>query len=162
MSTDHSLAKEREYLRQRIDIIAQQLTKTDARFVYVGHGKVDLSDEPGAGPSEQTRSLGREMRVLHHLQRRAAEGQVLKAAHGWRRSLGVRLRLHRKQFARELEAYDAWWQLPPHQRAKIPQPPKPPELRTTDRYGGRWLINDRFLRVLDEIIVNLQKWWDTS
>jgi hypothetical protein len=161
MSIDQRLVNEREYLRQRIEIIAQQLTKTDAQFVYAGSGKVDLSDESDPGVSEQTRSLRRELRVLQHLQRRTAEGQVVKAARDWRHSLGVRLRQHRKEIARELDANDTWRQLPPHQRAKIPQPPKPPEFWVTDRYGGRWLINNRFMGVLDEIIVNLQKWRDS-
>lgn len=162
MAEDLNSSHEREYLRQRMSVIVERLAQTDVKFVHVGAGKVDLADENDDAETEHTRRLKRELRLLQHLQRRAQEGQALKAAEDWRRSLGVRLREHRQQYRAEQDAYDAWWQLPPYQRARIPQPPKPPELWIRDRYGERWLINDRFMLVLDNIIANLKKWRDTA
>src|SRR5438105_1517948 len=112
MNTGSAISSEREYLTQRTAIIVQHLTEADPRFVYVGDGRVDLGDETNAAVSEHTRHLKRELRLLQHLQRQAKEGQVLMAAQNWRRSLGSRLREHRQQYAREQDAYDAWWQLP--------------------------------------------------
>jgi hypothetical protein len=149
---------EHEYLRQRIAIITQQLSKTDTNFVYVGDGKVDLSEDADDAATDHARKLRRELRLLRHLQRRTREGQVLKAAKNWRLMLSVSLHKHRQHYKNEQETYDIWRHLPPHQRERIPQPPKPPELWITDQNGERWLVNDRLLGVLDSICANLQKW----
>ncbi len=159
MSIDFGIANEHEYLRQRAAIIAQQLGE-DQQFISVGNGKVDLKEDECE--SDHHRRLRRDLRLLLHLRLRVKEGQVLKAARDWHQSLGSRLREHRRQHAREQDAYDAWWQLPPYQRTQIPQPAKPPEFWITDREGERWLINDRFMRALEDIIQNLTKWTESK
>lgn len=151
---------EHEYLRERIGIIAKQIGDPDPIAIVetVPAVRAEAAD-PG---TEHFRRLYREMRLLCYLQLRAPEGQVLCAAEEWRRSLGVRLYDHRQKYLQEQDAYDAWCQLPPPLRACVPEPPVPPELWVTDRDGHKWLINDRLLIVLDEIIRNLKKWRNSA
>lgn len=151
---------EHEYLRERIGIIAAQIGRPDPLEV-VGTAPAERA-EPTDPDTDHYRRLYREMRMLCYLQMRVPEGGVLSAAQEWRRSLGVRLYDHRQKYLQEQDAYDAWCSLPPPLRTCVPEPPAPPELWVTDRDGHRWLINDRLLIVLDDIIRNLKKWRDSD
>ncbi len=151
---------EHEYLRARIGIVAGQIGEPEP-LVVVNMAPALRADE-GDPAAEPHHRLRRELRLLCYLQMRAPEGHVLHAAEEWRRSLGVRLYDHRQKYLLEQDAYDAWLLLPPPLRTRIPEPARPPELCVTDRDGHQWLINDRLLIVLDEIIRNLRKWHDSA
>jgi hypothetical protein len=76
----------------------------------------------------------------------------------WRRHLGEFLREHRERYKEVQDAYDHWWQLPWAERQKIPEPPRPPSARYIDYEGAPWIIDERFLALLDDLIGRLQKW----
>jgi hypothetical protein len=57
-----------------------------------------------------------------------------------------------------LDAYDAWWELPWYDRQELPRPPRPPATRYVDADGAPWIIDDRFLALLDDLARRLQKW----
>jgi hypothetical protein len=99
----------------------------------------------------------REARLLRKLLAKVPEGRVLETLIGWRRQLGEFLANHRQRYREQQRAYDDWWRLPPHQRENMPQPQKPPSPRYIDRDGAPWIIDDRFLNLLDDLIERLQK-----
>lgn len=149
-------ATEREYLRQRMTIICCQLEQAEA-LIAAAHARVVPAD-PAGHESELRQRLRRELRILRNLEVRAPEGHVLAAAEGWRFKLGTLLYDHRQKYLLEQDAYDAWAQLPARARERMAEPPKPPELLITDRAGERWVIDDRFLLALDDIVTKLKKW----
>jgi hypothetical protein len=149
------MASEHAFLRQRLALVEHQLAKQ--------HGDSGLSN------MEQVRRLGqhvgqhdltykRESRLLRKLLARTREGQVLTALKVWRRHLGTYLGEHRQQYKEMQEAYDAWWRLPRDERGGVPKPPRPPSARYTDVDGAVWIIDDRFLALLDDLMQRLQKW----
>jgi len=146
---------DREFLRQRLDIVEQQLTDDNQDFIYEGKGRGRRRIGPA---SRRNITRHREARLLRKLLRRTHEGQVLATLESWRRELGDFLRDHRTRYRAMQEAYDAWWQLPPYEREEVPQPPKPPPPRLVDRDGAPWIIDDRFLALLDDLIARLKKW----
>jgi hypothetical protein len=77
---------------------------------------------------------------------------------GWRWQLGQFLLEHRLCYQDIQDAYDTWWQLPPRQRDKTPQPPQPPPARFLDHNGTPWIVDDRFLALLDDLAERLQRW----
>ncbi|MBI5879502.1 MAG: hypothetical protein HZB53_17775 [Chloroflexi bacterium] len=152
---------EHEYLRERIGIIHAQVG--DFEPPETSHATLALWASDGDDAATQhRRRLCRELCLLGYLQQRAIEGDVLRVAEEWRRSLGVRLYDHRQKYLQEQDACDRWWHLPPPLRALTPEPPRPPELWLTDRDGHHWLINDRMLIVLDNIIRKLKKWCSSA
>jgi len=48
--------------------------------------------------------------------------------------------------------------LPPGERDDVPQPLRPPSARYVDKDGAPWIIDDRFLALLDDLIERLKKW----
>lgn len=56
------------------------------------------------------------------------------------------------------DAYDAWWELPHYQRENVPQPPQPPPARYVDNEGEPWIVDDRFLALLDDLAGRLWIW----
>jgi hypothetical protein len=56
------------------------------------------------------------------------------------------------------DVYDAWWRLPRDERGGVPKTPGPPSARYTDVDGAVWIIDDRFLALLDDLMQRLQKW----
>lgn len=63
-----------------------------------------------------------------------------------------------RQYQEMQDAYDAWWRLPRDERASVPKPPRPPWARYVDLDGAPWIIDDRFLALLDDLVERLQKW----
>jgi hypothetical protein len=96
--------------------------------------------------------------LLRKLLARTREGQVLTTVKAWRRQLGAFLREHRQRYKEMLDAYDAWWELPWEERATVPRPPRPPSARYIDDDGAPWIIDDRFLALLDDLSERLEKW----
>ncbi|HIQ06189.1 MAG TPA: hypothetical protein EYH31_10980 [Anaerolineae bacterium] len=80
----------------------------------------------------------------------------------WRCQLGEFLIKHRQRCKEMQEAYDAWWQLPPYRRENVPQPTRPPSARYIDQDGAPWIIDDRFLALLDDFTERQQKWLEEA
>jgi hypothetical protein len=114
---------EREFLRQRLALVEQQLANPNQEFIRDDEGRLRYRTRP---VSRRDITRGREARLLRKLLARIREGQVLKALQDWRRQLGTFLTKPRRRHAKAQEAYDAWCQLAPHQRRHVPKPPRPP------------------------------------
>ncbi|MBC8447738.1 MAG: hypothetical protein H8D78_08315 [Chloroflexi bacterium] len=149
------MLSEHAFLRQRLALVEHGLASPDKEFVYVGKGRARYRTEPS---SKRDVTREREARLLRKLLTRTREGQVLTTLKAWRRQLGEFLTEHRQRYKEMQEAYDAWWRLPPYQRERVPQPPRPPSPRHIDRDGVPWIVDDRFLVLLDDLIERLQKW----
>jgi hypothetical protein len=133
------------------------LANPNSEYIPDGAGRFRYRTQP-ANRRDITRE--REARLLRKLLARTREGQVLKTLQDWRRQLGAFLAEHRQRHAKVQEAYDDWWRLPWHQRSCVPKPSKPPSALYMDRQGMRWLIDERFLALLDDLVERLQKWLD--
>lgn len=149
------MPSEHAFLHQRLALAEQWLANPDREFVYAGKGKAHHR----TGPSNcRDITHEREARLLRKLLNRTREGQVLAALHAWRRQLGTFLVEHHRRYRKMQEAYDAWWRLPWDERQRVPDPPRPPSARYIDQAGAPWIIDDRFLALIDDLIERLQKW----
>lgn len=153
------MASEHAFLRQRLALVERWLADPDRDFVYEGEGRGHYRTEPS---SRRDVTHEREARLLRKLLARTREGQVLTTLIAWRRQLGDSLAEHRRQYKEMQEAYDAWWRLPPYQRERMRRPPRPPSARYIDQDGAPWIIDDRFLALLDDLAERLQKWLDEA
>jgi len=146
---------EHEFLRQRLELVKEYLANPDGDYIYAGDGRVSRRTRPEH--RRDTRSH-REARLLQKLLAQTREGQVLVALISWRGQFGQFLREHRQSYRDMQQIYDEWWKLPPYRRETIPQPPQPPPARFIDKNGAPWIIDDRFLALLDDLIERLQRW----
>lgn len=103
--------------------------------------------------------LQREYRLLGKVRAQVAEGEVLATLTDWRTFLGSRLAAYKKATRAQQEAYDAWLRLPRHKKERMRMPERP-SLGTIvkDANGHTWVIDDRFLLMMDDLIHRLQKW----
>lgn len=149
------MPSEHNFLRKRLELVEEHLSEPEGKFTYEKAGRVRQRTRPS---NRRDTLAHREARLLRKLLTRAREGQVLDALEKWRRELGNFLVRHRRKYRQIQQAYDDWWQLPPYKRDRLPQPPKPPSARFTDKDGAPWIIDDRFLKLLDDLITRLHKW----
>ncbi len=153
------MSSEHAFLRQRLALVEQWLANPNREFVYAGRGRARYRTTPS---SKRDVRREREARVLRKLLARTREGQVLSTLKAWRRQLGEFLTEHRQRYREMQETYNAWWRLPPYQRERVPQPPRPPSARYIDQDGAPWIVDDRFLALLDDLIERLQKWFNEA
>jgi hypothetical protein len=156
-TSDNLMASERAFLRQRLALVERWLANPDREFIPAAKGRVRRRTQPA---SRQDLTYKREVRLLRKLLARVRKGQVLTTLMAWRCELGEFLREHRQQHKEMQGAYDAWWELPWPERQRAPQPPRPPAARYVDADGAPWIIDDRFLVLLDDLVERLQKWLD--
>ena len=149
------MASEHAFLRQRLALVEHRLAERHRDSILSDTTRVRRL---GRHVGHHDLTYKREARLLRKLLARTREGQVLTALKVWRRHLGIYLREHRQQYKEMQDAYDAWWRLPRDERGRVPKPPKPPSARYTDVGGTVWIIDDRFLTLLDDLMQRLQKW----
>jgi hypothetical protein len=149
------MASEYAFLHQRLVLVERWLANPDREFIPADKRRVRRLTRP---VSRQDLTYKREARLLRKLLARTREGQVLTTLKAWRRHLGEFLREHRQQYKEMQDAYDAWWRLPRDERQSASKPPRPPAARYSDYDGAPWIIDDRFLALLDDLIERLQKW----
>ncbi|MEW5989364.1 MAG: hypothetical protein AB1791_22275 [Chloroflexota bacterium] len=137
------MTSDKAFVRQRFAIVEVRL-------------KTDLE-------RQERIQLQREHRLLGKLLDEAAEGQVLRTLQAWRRYLGGAFAQYRQAHRTEREVFDNWWRLPADQRADTPKP-ESPSLGTevTDRNGYVWIVDDRFLAMMDDLIARLRKWLENG
>lgn len=146
-----------EFLRQRLALVERWLANPGQPSAPIRSGRVRSPAESSSRPDLTHK---REARLLRKLLAQSKEGQILAMLSAWRRQLGSFLREHRNRYEAEQDAWDHWWELPRDKRAEVPQPPQPPSARYVDRDGAPWIIDDRFLALLDDLIDRLRKWLD--
>ncbi len=150
------IPSEREFLRQRLTQVQQWLANPDREFIY-DKGSLRYRTQPA---NRRDITHEREARLLRKLLARTRKGRALKTLKDWRRQLGTFLAQHRRRHEKVLGAHDDWQRLPRHQRRRTPEPPKPPSALYVDQQGARWIIDERFLALLDDLIERLQRWLD--
>lgn len=139
------MPKEREFVQERFRIVKEQLDDPDAVI------------EP-----EDRKRLEREHRLLGKLLAEVEEGQVKRALELWRVKFGESLAGHRALHREQQQTYDNWLALPWSKREHTPKP-EPPSLgiEITDKSGYVWVIDDRYLLMMDDLIARLKKWLGT-
>jgi hypothetical protein len=143
------------FFRQRLALVEDWLTNPEHKFSPARKGRVRR--RTGSDGREDL-TYQREARLLRKLLRRTKEGQVLMTLTAWRRQLGAFLREHRRQNKGRRDAYRAWRRLSWEERQRVPEPPKPPPARYVDSDGAPWIIDERFLALIDDLIERLEKW----
>jgi hypothetical protein len=143
------------FLCQRLALVEDWLTNPDHKFSPARKGRVRR--RTGSGGREDL-AYQREARLLRKLLRRTKEDQVLMTLAAWRRQLEAFLREYRRQHKGRRDAYRAWRRLPWEERQRVPKPPKPPPARYVDSDGASWIIDERFLTLIDDLIERLEKW----
>ena len=132
----------REFIRRRFHIVKQQL------------------DDPAAEIDRVDRiQLQREHRLLGKLLDEAPEGQVRSTLIAWRNYLGGQFARHKESTRAQQDAYDRWWRQPNDER-DWKEKPEPPSLglRIIAKSGHKWVIDDRFLLMVDDLLQRLEKW----
>lgn len=151
------MPSDREFLPRRLALVADWLANPTEPPAPIRGGRVPKPAEP---LSRKVVTYRREARLLRKLLAQSKEGQVLTALKAWRRQLGSFLGEHRSRYHAEQDAWEQWWGMPRDKRAEIPQPPRPPSARYVDRDGAPWIIDDRVLALLDDLVERLNKWLD--
>jgi hypothetical protein len=152
---DDLMALEHAFLRQRLALVERWLANPDREFIPADRGRIRRRTRP---VSRQDLTCKREARLLRKLVARTREGTVLETLKAWRCQLGGFLREHRQRHKEMQDAHDAWWRLPRDEQGSVPKPPRPPSARYIDVDGAPWIIDDRFLALLDDLVERLQKW----
>lgn len=103
--------------------------------------------------------LQREHRLLGKILAEVDEVQVRLTLQAWCAFLGGKLAGHREQTRAQQNAYDRWWRLPEDKR-DWRQKPDPPALgvEVKDRSGHTWVVDDRLLLMLDDLLRRLDMW----
>lgn len=155
------MPSEHEFLRLRLATVKKQLQQgmPDIVFERTGRGRHRTTEDIG---TREESIYKREARLLNHILVTTQEGQVLTALARWRTKFGIVLSEHRQQYWALQEQYDSWWGLPPYQREHISKPRRPPLAHYTDQTGQDWIIDDRFLHLLDNLRERLGKWMTES
>ena len=143
------------FLRQRLALVERWLANPAREFIPAGKRRVRRRAQPA---NRQDLTYKREARLLRKLLACTREGQLLTTLKAWRSGLGEFLRGHRRQYKEMQDAYDAWLRLPRDERSSMPKPPEPPSARYVDVDGAPWIIDDRFMALLDDLVERLQKW----
>lgn len=151
------MPSEHEFVRLRIQRVERQLQQEPSELVFdrAGRGRRRLAGDSG---TREESVYKREVRLLRHILAVTQEGQVLSSLTAWRRRFGDLLDQHRQKYRAMQDAYDDWWRLPFQQRQHMPQPPRPPLAHYIDQRGQDWIIDERFLQILDDLRERLGKW----
>ena len=139
------MTTEVEFVQARLQIISERLDEDDS----------DIE------PMQRLR-MEREQRLLRRVKSELPEGEVLQTLKDWRTFLGFELQDHKIATRAQMRKYERWRRLSRSQREVTPQPERPPIGTTsTDKNGDIWVIDDRFLAMMDDLIKRLQKWLET-
>jgi hypothetical protein len=133
---------ELEYIRERRSILQEWL------------------EDPKADIERVRRiQLQRELRLLDKIRAEVPEGKVLSTLQLWRSSLGEKLRVHRQQTKKQQRIVDEWYRLPDEEKQTTPKPEAPAlGVEVTAASGEQYIIDDRYLATLDDLISRLEKW----
>ena len=143
-----------EFLRQRLALVEQQIAHPSP---YQSQGQ-DKGRLRYAYHTRQNTTYQREARLLRKLLARARPGHVLQLLTLWRQQLGQFTVDYRREHKETIRAYDEWSQLPHHLQVREPEPSRPPAPRYIDHDGAPWIVDDRLLALLDDLIERLHKW----
>lgn len=101
----------------------------------------------------------REMRLLDRVRKEVPDDKVLETLQSWRKYLGERLADHKRQTRVEQQAVDKWYRLSKEEKRTTKRPKSPPlgiRLKAAD--GEHYVIDDRYLAMMDDLIARMQKW----
>ena len=139
------MTTEVEFVLTRLQIIAERLDEDNDDIEPI-----------------QRMSLEREQRLLCRVKNEIPESEVLETLTNWRKYLGIILQDYTLTTRAQMRKYERWLRLSSAQREVTPQPERPPIGTTsTDKNGDTWVIDDRFLAMMDDLIKRLQKWLET-
>ena len=104
-------------------------------------------------------AVRREYRLLGKILDEVPEGKVLEALKCWREKHGKDLHQHKLNTRAVQNTADNYWRMPAIEREGL-TPPKNPSIgiRITDLHDNVWVIDDRYIMMMDRIIDQLERW----
>lgn len=137
------MASEKEFVQQRFQIVTERL------------------DDPNAQIERVDRiQLQRERRLFGKLLAAVPEGKVLQTLKQWRQYLGESLLDHKQNRRKQKINYHAW------KRKRRKGDPKPDLIsvgaKVTDKSGYTWVIDDRYLAMMDDSLTRLERWLNST
>ena len=133
---------EREFVQERFNIVKQI-----------------LADKNRQRTRQEQIALEREHRLLGKILYEVEEGKVLSALTFWQKRFEHDLRIQQKRYGSTGFTRDEWQQLPSEERSHVPEPAKSPKkVIITDRKGQKFVIDDAYILLLNDLINRLQKW----
>lgn len=150
----HHFPKEKDFLQQRLHKIEAKLGSPDP-YDRDDQGHLHFRLQPSPVVEER---LVHEEHLLKKFLNEVEEGEVLQALVSWRKDLGRQWKEYKELFRFLLDAHDHWARLPWQARSITPEPPQLPDLEIEDQHGLIWVIDERFLQVMDDLIERLSKW----
>jgi hypothetical protein len=144
------MQSELEFVRERFAIVKEQRQRIDRLMIDAPH-KVDRWEMI---------IIRREYRLLGKILAEVHEGCVLKALQQWREKHCQKLQVHKLRTRGAQNAADKYWRMPAMEREAAGKPPKNPSIgiKIKDAHGEIWVIDDRYIMMMDRIIEQLQRW----
>ncbi|MCP5096743.1 MAG: hypothetical protein GY943_14415 [Chloroflexi bacterium] len=138
---------------------------TELEFIQTRQRIVqDGMDDPNPKIEPHKRlSLQREHRLLTRVLAELPEGEVLSTLLAWRGYLGEELVDHTYRHRAQQRAFDRWLRLSRNQRENTPRPEPPPlGAKVPDHKGNMWIVDERFLAMMDDLLKRFKRWLDSE
>lgn len=144
------MQSDKRFVRERFVIVKEEREKIDQMMV----------DEPHKVDNWEKIIVRREYRLLGKLLAEVPEGRILAALEMWRDQHCAALQAHRRRTRDAQNAADDYWRLSAMEREDAGRPPPNPSagIETRDRHGELWVIDDRYIMMMDRLIEQLQRW----
>lgn len=141
---------ELEFTRERFAIVKARRERIDILMIEAAH-KVDR---------QELIAVRREYRLLGKILTELPEGSVLRALQQWRERHCQKLLIHKRRTREAQNAADDYWRLPTNKREAAGRPPSNPSvgIELKDAHGEIWVIDDRYIIMMDRMIEQLQRW----
>ncbi|MCP4421808.1 MAG: hypothetical protein GY805_34780 [Chloroflexi bacterium] len=100
-----------------------------------------------------------ELRLLDRVTVEVTEGKALRTLQSWRQHLGQQLAAYKQATRREQNIADDWYRSSVEEKEQTSKPQSPSlGIRITASNNQQFIIDDRYLEMMDNLIVRLQKW----
>ena len=144
------MPSEREFISQRFTIVKQERDKIDRMMVDAPH-KVD---------NRKKIDVRREYRLLGKILAEVPEDRILETLQKWREKHKQVLQdylnsIHKAQLA--AERYWDNYDIAPDPFEPPPGVPRP-GIKIMDNHGYIWIIDAHYIRLMDRLIDQLQRW----
>ncbi len=116
-------------------------------------------DTPHMVDRKELIAVRREYRLLGKILDEVPEGRILETLKCWRDQHGQKLHRHKLKTRAAQNAADDYWRMPYAEREGI-APPKNPSIgiEITDMHGHIWVIDDRYIMMMNRMIEQLERW----
>ncbi len=144
------MQSERQFVSQRFAIVKEERAKIDKMMV----------DEPHKVKNRKKIDARREYRLLGKILAEVPEGRVLETLQKWREKHCQELQDYNNRTRKAQLAAERYWDDYNINIELGEAPPRnpPPGIRLKDKRGDIWIIDDYYIRMMDRMIEQLERW----